>query len=269
MDANRLYSAVSGYARNLARGPKWSLAIVVIAGLAATVLPGQLWAAAPRVRVRLRPHPRAVRHLPPHAYRRLPPRVVRPVVIPRHVPRLVIPPRPPVAVHYGPRAIPQVLPPTLVIAAKQIAVLPAPEFASAQAYRVVQVDDRYLVTLSINGVKTPVRLVGVDPPLVAAAEGLPKPPLAALHFLQNLLAGELVYLDRDPNLAPKDAEGNLVAYLYRVRDKKMINLELVRKGYALVAEGYDFGLHKQFLAAQQKARAERLGIWALLAGTEL
>lgn len=191
------------------------------------------------------------------------------MVIPRHVPRLVIPPRPVVVIHHGPRLIREVLPPTVVIAAKQIAVVPAPEFTRAEVYRVVRVDDRYLVTLSIHGVKTPLRLVGIDPPLVAAAEGLPKPPDAALHFLQNLLAGEPVYLARDPNLAQKDAEGNLVAYLYRVRDRKMVNLELIRRGHGLVAEGYDFGFHKEFLAAQQKARAERLGIWALVAGTEL
>ncbi len=269
MNANRLYSAVSGSVRNLARGPKWSVAIVAIAGLVGAALPGDVWAAAPRVRVRLGPHPRAVRHLPPHAYRRLPPRVVRPLVIPRHVPRLVIPSRPVVVVRHGPRVIREVLPPKVLIAASQIAVVPAPEFARAEVYRVVRVDDRYLVTLSINRVETPLRLVGIDPPLVAAAEGLPKPPRAAIHFLQNLLARELVYLVPDPNLAQKDAEGNLVAYLYRVRDKKMINLELIRRGYALVAEGYNFGFHKEFLAAQHKARAERQGIWALVAGTEL
>jgi endonuclease YncB( thermonuclease family) len=148
-------------------------------------------------------------------------------------------------------------------------VLPAPQFAPSQAHRVVRVDDRFLVTLLINGVETPVRMVGVDPPLVADGEGMPKPTEDARKFFQNLLAGELVYLDRDPNLAQKDAEGNLVAYLYRAPDKLLVNLELIRQGYGLVADGYKFRFEQAFIAYQQKARADRKGIWAMPSGTDL
>jgi endonuclease YncB( thermonuclease family) len=178
---------------------------------------------------------------------------------------LVIPPGPAVIIRQGTRVIREVPSPKV----KDVVLIPTRQFVPSEAHRVVRVDDRFLVTLLIDGVETPVRMVGVDPPLVATGEGLPKPPEEARQFIENLLAGELVYLDRDPILAQKDAEGNLVAYLYRAPDKLLINLELIRQGYGLVAEDYKFRFEQAFLAQEQKARAARRGIWALTFGTDL
>ena len=261
----------SGSTRNSTQGGRWSVAILATAILIGAALPDGLSAAPPRPRPRPRPRPgpKVVNMVLPRVYRRLPPRVVRPVVIPRRAPRLVIASRPAVVFHQETRGIGELPTPKVATAAKDLAVIPVPEFAPAEAFRVVRVDDRYLVTLLINARETPVRLVGIDAPLVAAGEGMPKPPDAARHFMRNLLAGELVYLDRDPNLAEKDEEGNLVAYMYRAPDKLLINLEPVRQGYAFVAEGYKFAYQQEFLSYQRKARANRKGIWAMVGGTDL
>ena len=263
MDAKKLCPAIP---RDLVQALKWSVAMLVIASLIGVGLPGNLSAAPLRIGPRLsprpwsKPHPIVVRRLPTKVYGKLPSGVVRPAMIPRWAPRLVIPSRPAVVVHQGTQVVTEV---------KDLAVVAAPEFVPSRTFPVVRVDDRYLVTLLINGAETPVRLVGVDAPLVATGGEPPKPPEEARQFLQNLLAGELVYLDRDPNLAQKDAGGNLIAYKYRAPDGLLINLELIRQGYGLVAGGYKFGHQPAFISYEQRARAGRKGIWALAAGTDL
>lgn len=263
-------------------------AVVLTAGLVAAALPSTA-AAAPPPRLRPRPVPRAVRRVvpPPPAVRRaLPGPVVRPVPPVRPIRPIVPPPRPirpivPPRV-IGPRPILPVVPPlprpvvvvpppvvstaTVVTEVQEPVVVPAPQAAPSQAYQVLGVDENFLVKLSIDGVETPVRMLGVDAPQFDSGNGTPKTAEPALKFLQNLLKGEEVYLEHDPNLAEKDAEGNLVAYLYRAPDKLLVNLELVRQGLGLVSEGYEFEFQDEFNAYQQRAQALGKGIWGLVAG---
>ncbi|OHB69349.1 MAG: hypothetical protein A2V70_20995 [Planctomycetes bacterium RBG_13_63_9] len=144
------------------------------------------------------------------------------------------------------------------------------EQVPAEAYEVVRVADDYTVTILVDGQQTAVRLLGVEPPLVAASQGghgvLPE---VARHFVRNLLVGESVYLDSDPAVAQRDAEGTLVAYLHRAPDGLLINEELVRQGYAQAATDYPFQYQPQFAAYQRKAQADAKGIWtARSAGPE-
>lgn len=268
MNAKRRFSALP---TSLQLSVAWGAAIVLAVGLTGAALPAQLAAAPPRpiLRPGPRPRPRVVHRVTPRVFAPLPPRAVRPLIIPRRAPRLVIPPRPAIVIRPGIRVVHPPLRPAVVAGVTNLVVAPSRQFVVSEAHRVVRVDDRFLVTLLIGGVETPVRMVGVDPPLVASGEGLPKPPEAARQFIENLLVGELVYVDRDPVLAQKDAEGNLVAYLYRAPDMLPINLELIRQGYGLVAEDYRFTFQQAFLAHEQKARAARRGIWALTSGTDL
>jgi endonuclease YncB( thermonuclease family) len=111
-------------------------------------------------------------------------------------------------------------------------------------------------------------LVGLDPPLVSGPGNTAVLPEEAGQFVRNLLVKEYVYLDSDPNLAEKDAEGVSVAYLYRAPDKLPVNLELIRQGYALVAQGYQFQYAEEFAAYEQKAQADQKGIWATLLGSK-
>jgi len=195
---------------------------------------------------------------------KLPPKA-RKVVIGRPVVRTVVPARyrPGVLVRSGGTIVlAQTTPSVVVASAEQLAVVPAAESVQAEAYRVVDVADDYTVTLLTDAGHTPVRLLGVDAPLVAVSENQPgQLPEAARHFARNLLLEEFVYLQYDPGLAEKDADGNPVAYLYRAPDKLLVNLELIRQGYGLAAEGYAFEHQEAFEWYQQKAQTDRKGIW--------
>jgi endonuclease YncB( thermonuclease family) len=160
----------------------------------------------------------------------------------------------------------RVRPSVVVRTVRDLAVVPAATIAeSEEAYRVAGVDDDYAVRVVIDGQETAVRMLGVEPPLVAASEGESAAlPDGVLQFVRNLLVDEFVYLGGDPNLADEDAEGKRVAYLYRAPDKLLVNLELIRQGYGLVPEGYSFAHQDAFTFYQQKAQADGKGIWATL-----
>ena len=202
------------------------------------------------------------------AQRRLPrtrirsvPRARFPVVVPRYRPRPVIRAgAATVVIRGGVQVVTPV--PSVVVTPAELAVVPAQQFTQAEAYQVAAVADDYGVTLTIHGRPIAVRLLGVEPPLVAAAEGQPGVlPKEALRFVRNLLVGELVYLQSDPRLAANDAAGVRVAYLHRAPEGLLLNLEIIRQGYGLTAEAYSFQHHDAFAAYQTRARQNGKGIW--------
>jgi micrococcal nuclease len=159
----------------------------------------------------------------------------------------------------------RVIAPTQATSADQLAAVPRQEVSKADSYQVVDVGEDYLVKVMVEGAPTRVRMLGVEPPLTASPEhpdgGVPK---SALQFARNLLVGEFVCLLNDPGLEQRDADNNLVAYLYRAPDELLINLELIRQGYAVAAQAYSFEYRESFLAYQQKAQSDGKGIWGQL-----
>jgi len=134
------------------------------------------------------------------------------------------------------------------------------ESETPEAHPVTDVDDGLTVTVNLAGEETPVRLLGVAEAKVAGGD----PPMTAETFLQNLVAGEFVRLVADENLEETDDQGRRVAYLYRAPDGLMVNLELVRQGYAVTAREYAFEQLDAFLIYQRRARADHRGLWALV-----
>jgi len=137
------------------------------------------------------------------------------------------------------------------------------EAESPEAYPVTDVGDGLTVTVKVGGEETPVRLLGVAEAGVASGN----PSMTAEAFLRNLVAGEFVRLVADENLEEADEKGRRVAYLYRVPDGLMVNLELVRQGYAVTAREYAFEHLDAFLIYQRRARADHRGLWALVGDT--
>ncbi|MFO8013502.1 MAG: thermonuclease family protein [Phycisphaerae bacterium] len=129
-----------------------------------------------------------------------------------------------------------------------------------QACPVTAVGDDLTLTVTVDGQATPVRLLGVAEAQVTGDE----PPMTARTFLRNLLAGEFVHLVADENLDATDEEGRRVAYVYRVPDGLLVNLELVRQGYAVTARDYAFEHLDAFLIYQRRARADDRGLWAMV-----
>jgi len=189
------------------------------------------------------------------------PRVGYPVVVPRYVPRPLVSAGVAAAAIGGAPVVAEANATVAAAPAEPIAV-PTQEFSQAQAYQVVSVADDYTLTLLVDGQPTRVRLLGVAPPLVAEAEGQPGVlPPQALAFVRGLLLGEQVYLADDSQVATDDADGIRVAYVHRAPDGLLVNLELIRQGYGLAAEGYAFDHQQAFVAYQTRAQQTGKGIW--------
>jgi len=144
--------------------------------------------------------------------------------------------------------------------------------AGSPAYKVVRLEsDGLTVVLDVDGQETKVRMIGVVPLQVQGdrPDGPPsrsrlprpsRPPMTGL-FLTNLLQGESVHVVYDPAVEEEDSEGNCVAYLYRAPDGLLVNLEIIRQGFAAVDARGTFEEKATFLHYQDKARKLQKGQW--------
>jgi micrococcal nuclease len=144
---------------------------------------------------------------------------------------------------------------TALVASLALPVV-APSAASAATYSgtVVRVDDGDSVRVEIDGVLQNVRLIGVDAPETDEcfyAE--------SKEFVESLLpVGTDVRLQTDRK-QPED--GRLFAYVST--DGDLVNYMSIRLGYAKErAYGMAYRKRNAFLAAQEDAQAENLGLWA-------
>jgi micrococcal nuclease len=128
------------------------------------------------------------------------------------------------------------------------------------AHKVTAVVSCDTIRATVDGQQTEVRLLGVEA-VDVGTDGAPD----AREFLENLLKGEFVYFGQDAQVADEDEGGTTLAYLYRAPDGLLVNLEMVRQGYAVAADGYDFDHSRTFSFYEQKACADGKGIWGLVA----
>jgi micrococcal nuclease len=145
---------------------------------------------------------------------------------------------------------------TTAVVASLALPLVAPSAASAATYSgtVVRVDDGDSLRVDIDGTLRNVRLIGVDAP-----EGDECFYAESKGFVESLLpAGTDVRLQTDRKQPPDD---RLFAYVYA--DGQLLNLRTIRLGYARErAYGIAYRKRNAFLAAQEDAQAENLGLWA-------
>jgi len=171
-----------------------------------------------------------------------------------------------VVVREGTAVVRDAAAPIVITDAKGLQAVPKADHAESTACRVSSVRDDQTAVIHINGVKTPVRMIGVEQ---ASWQGGKSGDAKARAFVRNLLAGEFVYVQYDEGLAEADADGNKVAYLYRAPDGLFLNLEVIRQGYAVAADGYDWRHQSVFRFYERKARADAKGLWpAMPAATQ-
>jgi micrococcal nuclease len=126
--------------------------------------------------------------------------------------------------------------------------------------RVVDVIDATTVKVDLGGRTEIVAYIGVRTPDVAhperRAEGAQR---EAVEVNRALVAGRQARLELD--VQERDRDGRLLAYVY-VGDR-MINAELVRRGYARLREA-DLNVRHQALLArlEREARDGKRGLWA-------
>lgn len=217
-------------------------------------------------RPRPRPRPRPVRPGP---------RVTRPTVPPPGA-RPSVPPLRRPAARVVPRARPVALrrmPLSGVTVIREVEKLPSTPMEETtegqpQARKVIGTGKDLAVTVHIDGKRTRVRLLGVAVPETARSDGTrPRRPTGDV-FLKNLLTGEFAYLVQDAGLGETDEDGTRVAYLYRAPDRLFVNQELIRQGFAVTADGYDFRHKEAFLIYEHRARADEKGLWKQVGGKQ-
>jgi len=139
-----------------------------------------------------------------------------------------------------------------------------------QVATVTRIVDGDTIHVDMNGTDYPVRYIGIDTPEPDATDPIVK-QLADKATVQNaaLVEGQEVYLEKD--VSETDQYGRLLRDIWLVDSggsMVLINLELVRLGYAQVTTfPPDVKYVDQLSAAQSKAKADGVGLWATGAPT--
>lgn len=108
-----------------------------------------------------------------------------------------------------------------------------------------------------------VRLIGIDAPEIMTANAEPQPGAIASHNALSLLVlGMHVLIITSDHQPPTDAYNRLIAYLVRQPDGLLVNLEMLRQGWAIVPCGFPHELKPVFIRAGAWARTMRLNLWA-------
>jgi micrococcal nuclease len=133
---------------------------------------------------------------------------------------------------------------------------------AARVGRVLRVVDGDTIKVGLDGGGTErVRYIGMDTP-ESVKPGTPVQcyAKAASHENERLVGGQRVRLV--PDVEQRDRYGRLLAYVYRVRDGRFVNAELVRGGYAVTLTIPPNVRHADdFRRLAATARRERRGLW--------
>lgn len=137
---------------------------------------------------------------------------------------------------------------------KKTAQTPDTQQPSLLVGRVLSVHDGDTLTVSIDGRKEKVRLIGIDAPELAQEPWGSQAQAA----LSNLVKDRIVRLETD--IAERDQYGRLLAYVFV--DETFVNLELVRQGQAVLYTVPPNVTHVQaYRVAQEEAREAGRGVW--------
>ena len=110
--------------------------------------------------------------------------------------------------------------------------IPAPDPASLIEGKVVRILDADTVLIRIQGTTKRYQLIGVDAPQYDPADRTPQHfAIESKRFIEQLLLFESVYIQFDP-VSDRDPAKRLSVYIFRAPEMTLVNLELVRQGYA-------------------------------------
>jgi len=136
----------------------------------------------------------------------------------------------------------------------------APALAQEHA-KVVEIVDGDTVRVQAGRETLTVRLIGIDTP-ERSHPSKPKEFQAdeAAVYLASLCGGKNVKMERGDE--DKDRYGRLLRYLFLPPpDGRLVNVEMVRQGYARVYRRFPFSREAEFSEAEEQARREGKGVW--------
>ncbi len=124
---------------------------------------------------------------------------------------------------------------------------------------VEHVDDGDTIEVRVDGGRERVRYIGIDAPEIAHdGVGGARGGAAAAHLNRALVGGRRVRLELDRER--RDRYGRLLAYVWE--GPRMVNLEIVRRGYARVLTiPPNVRYERWFARAQAEAQAAQRGLW--------
>ena len=127
------------------------------------------------------------------------------------------------------------------------------------------ITDGDTIKVDIDGQEFPVRYIGMDSPEPDATDpAIKRVADAATAANSGLVEGKEVYLERE--VSDTDRFGRLLRDVWLIDGGSyvLVNVELVRLGYAQISTfPPDVRYVKQLTAAQQKAQSDGVGIWGL------
>jgi endonuclease YncB( thermonuclease family) len=110
---------------------------------------------------------------------------------------------------------------------------------------------------------TRIRLLGVDCPEIAHAEGETDTfygPEAAV-FVREEVVGRAVRIALEPNRPLRDSYGRLLAYLYDDDSGEMVNDMLLARGLAYADSRFPHVFQYEFGRRERLAKGQRAGLW--------
>jgi endonuclease YncB( thermonuclease family) len=150
---------------------------------------------------------------------------------------------------------------TFKILALIIAILIFPVIAISGQYKCTRVTDGDTITVTQNGFKSTIRLVGIDAPETSSKKHDPGQPFsqASTKYLVSLVLNKYVDIVSYGN----DRYGRTLGIVYAYG--KNVNLDMVKAVLAEVyrgkpASGFDNGPYEN---AEKEARVAGLGMWSL------
>lgn len=122
--------------------------------------------------------------------------------------------------------------------------------------RVMRVNDGDTVTVTLNGRRDKIRLIGIDAPEMGQGSWGER---AKRHLEDILHSSRNVYVEYD--VERRDKYGRLLAYI-RTTGGRLVNAEMLKDGYAVLFTFPPNVKHvEEFTSAQRQARESKRGIW--------
>jgi micrococcal nuclease len=137
------------------------------------------------------------------------------------------------------------------------------EVKEEKYFKVVKVVDGDTIDVDFDGKTERIRMIGVNTPETVD----PRKPVECMgveasNKAKELLNNQEVKLEADETQTDRDKYDRLLRYVWR-KDGIFYNLEIIKQGYAYE---YTFDLpyryQKDFKAAQEEAKKQKLGLWA-------
>jgi len=127
---------------------------------------------------------------------------------------------------------------------------------------ILYVVDGDTVSVSINGVDTRVRLIGINAPEQYGVKVPECYTKESTNSLKELVANKVVQLEADPTQDDTDIYGRLLRYI-RLPDGTNVNLIMIRNGSAreyTFKKPYQY--QSEFKKAETEAKRNNVGLWS-------